>query len=138
MNNNDNNNNNGHGRDNIEILVVEDNMINLLLLKTLLLKKNYNIITATNGQEAIELLANATPDIILMDINMPVMNGYEASIAIRNSEARINSIPIIAVTAELHPDTRNKCIEAGMNGYVPKPIDMEELVETIKKFVKNI
>lgn len=136
MNNNDNNK--GHGRDNIEILIVEDNMINLLLLKTLLLKKKYDIITATNGQEAIDLLTNATPDIILMDINMPVMNGYEASLAIRKSDSRINTIPIIAVTAEMHPDTKNKCLDAGMNDYVPKPIDMDELVEKIKKFVKNI
>lgn len=134
MNNNDNN---IHSRDSIEILIVEDNMINLLLLKTLLLKKGYSIITSTNGKEAVDLLSSATPDIILMDINMPVMNGYEASIAIRNSDSRINSIPIIAVTAEMHPDTRVKCIEAGMNDYVPKPIDMDELIESIKKFVKK-
>ncbi len=121
--------------DSTEVLIVEDNMMNMLLLKSLLSKRGYGILTATNGQEALDLLSSATPDIILMDLNMPIMNGFEASIAIRNSDARINSIPIIAVTAEMHPDTKAKCIEAGMNDYVPKPIEMDELIESMKKLV---
>lgn len=121
--------------DSTEVLIVEDNMMNMLLLKSLLSKRGYRILTATNGQEALDLLSSATPDIILMDLNMPIMNGFEASIAIRNSDARINSIPIIAVTAEMHPDTKAKCIEAGMNDYVPKPIEMDELIESMKNLV---
>lgn len=119
------------------VLIVEDNMINMLLLKTLLLKKGFEIITATNGAEALTVLDSTIPAIILMDINMPVMNGYEASQAIRKSkDIKINSIPIIAVTAEMHADTREKVLNSGMNDYVPKPIDIEELVEAIKKLVK--
>lgn len=122
---------------NLSVLIVEDNMINMLLLKTLLQKKGFEVITATNGAEALTVLENTIPAIILMDINMPVMNGYEASQAIRKSpDININSIPIIAVTAEMHSDTREKVLNSGMNDYVPKPIDIEELVEAIKKLVK--
>jgi CheY-like chemotaxis protein len=131
------NNNNLSNSEAIQILIVEDNMINMLLLKTLLLKKGYEVLTAINGQEALVLLENHNPDVILMDINMPVMNGYEASIAIRHSEDRIKSIPIIAVTAEMHPDTRSKVLQSGMNDYVPKPIDIDELIESIKKFINK-
>jgi CheY-like chemotaxis protein len=71
-----------------------------------------------------------------MDINMPVMNGYESTIAIRNLEAPFNAIPIFAVTAELSPETIVKVKEAGMNEYLPKPVDVNELMTTILKYIK--
>jgi CheY-like chemotaxis protein len=127
--------NNTNSVENSLILIVEDNLMNMLLLKTLLVKRGYEIIEATNGKEALEVLENFTPDIILMDINMPIMDGYEASIAIRNSNEPIRSIPIIAVTAELHPDTRAKVIQSGMNDYIPKPIDIDDLINSINNFI---
>lgn len=129
--------NSNSSTDNNLVLIVEDNMINMLLLKTLIQKQGYEVVTATNGLEAIQTLESSVPCVILMDINMPIMNGYEATVAIRNSnDIRINSIPIIAVTAELHSDTREKVLNSGMNDYVPKPINIEELVEAINKLVK--
>lgn len=122
--------------DKILVLIVEDNMINMLLLKTLLQKRGFEVITAVNGAEALVVLESYKPSVILMDINMPVMNGYKASAAIReSSNLNIKNIPIIAVTAEMHADTREKVLNSGMNGYVPKPIDIEELTEVIKKLL---
>lgn len=117
------------------ILIVEDNLMNMLLLKTLLKKRGYEILEATNGKEALGMLESYLPDIILMDINMPIMDGYEASVIIRNSAEPIKSIPIIAVTAEMHPDTKEKVFQSGMNEYIPKPINIDELVNSIQSFI---
>lgn len=123
-------------RENKLVLIVEDNMINLMLLKTLLQKKGFEIVTAVNGAEALRVLDSYTPSVILMDINMPVMNGYEASEAIRkSSDERIKTIPIIAVTAEMHSDTKENVLNSGMNGYVPKPIDIEMLLKVMQQLV---
>jgi CheY-like chemotaxis protein len=123
-------------RENKLVLIVEDNMINLMLLKTLLQKKGFEIVTAVNGVEALRVLDSYTPSVILMDINMPVMNGYEASEAIRkSSDERIKTIPIIAVTAEMHSDTKENVLNSGMNGYVPKPIDIEMLLKVMQQLV---
>lgn len=120
----------------LKIMIVEDNKINMLLLKTII--KNIFIETTIsevfNGAEAIEQFESINPDIIFMDIQMPEMNGYEATRAIRSLESGKN-IPIIAVTAGAEKDEKIKCIEAGMNDYISKPIAKGIIEKTIIKWM---
>lgn len=113
----------------ITFLIVEDNKVNMLLLKTII-KNLYNnafIYECENGYEAIQKFEQISPTIIFMDIQMPIMNGYETAKAIRNSP-KGRDIPIIAVTAGTEKEERNKCISAGMDDYISKPI-MKGIVE---------
>ena len=120
------------------ILVVEDNAMNQMVIK-MITKKWMNTVVdfANNGQEGIEKLADKHYDIILMDLQMPIMDGYEATIAIRNGEAgeHYRNIPIIAVTADVMETTKVRVTEIGMNKYLSKPVDKEVLFEYIKTLV---
>ncbi|MFA9193452.1 PAS domain S-box protein [Flavobacterium sp. FBOR7N2.3] len=123
---------------NTKILLVEDNKINMLLLKTIIKNSlpKANIFEASNGLEAVNQFESILPDIIFMDIQMPVMNGYEATEAIRKSAAGKN-IPIIAITAGTEKEERNKCIQMEMNDYISKPIVKGIIEETLVKWVTN-
>ncbi|MEM8520851.1 7TM diverse intracellular signaling domain-containing protein [Flavobacterium sp. PL12] len=120
------------------ILVVEDNPINQMVIKMITKKwLNTEVAYANNGEEAIELLKKSHFDIILMDLQMPVMDGYEATIAIRNGEAGVTNtnIPIIAITADVMEGTKQRVSEIGMNDYLSKPVKKEILYESILKLV---
>ncbi|GGD16461.1 hypothetical protein GCM10011343_04200 [Flavobacterium orientale] len=119
------------------VLIVEDNNINALLAKTLIKKiiPNSKIHVASNGIEAIENCQNNTFDIIFMDIQMPVMNGYEATMEIRKIE-NYQSVPIIALTAGTVIGEKEKCLEMGMNDYLSKPIIKGSLEHIISTWVK--
>lgn len=120
------------------ILVVEDNAMNQMVIKMITKKwQNTTVDFANNGQEGIEKLAEKQYDIILMDLQMPIMDGYEATIAIRNGEAgeHYRNIPIIAVTADVMETTKVRVTEIGMNKYLSKPVDKEVLFEYIKSLV---
>ena len=108
------------------ILLVEDTEAVILFLKDYLESKGYKIIVARNGSEGIIFAKNLTPDIILMDIQMPNMDGFEATRKIR-MEKTLKNIPIIALTARAMPGDREKCLQAGMNYYMSKPINLKEL-----------
>lgn len=117
------------------ILLVEDNPVNQKLACTLLGKAGYQVDLAENGREAVEIFT-ATPDkydIILMDIQMPKMDGKEAARIIRS--AGHTAIPIIAMTAESMKGDREKCLEAGMNDYIPKPIKRDIVLAMLRKFL---
>ena len=118
-------------------LIAEDNKVNMLLLKTIIknLYCDALIYECENGYEAIKEFERITPDLIFMDIQMPVINGYEAALAIRNS-TKGKQIPIIAVTAGTEQEERNKCIASGMNDYIPKPIMKGSVEETLLKWLK--
>ena len=121
----------------ISILVAEDNAINQLLIKTILQKEGFEVEIADNGKLAIEALEKADFQIVLMDLMMPEMNGYETTFAIRNLIDPIKSIiPIIAVSADVTKDVKEKCFEAGMNDYVSKPYEAIQLIEKIIEHVK--
>lgn len=118
------------------ILVVEDNMMNQMVLKMITKKwLNTEVDFANNGQEGLEFLKNVKYDVILMDLQMPVMDGYEATIEIRNGNSGINdkNIPIIAVTADVMEATKKRVKEIGMDFYLSKPVSKEVLFETIQK-----
>lgn len=123
---------------NINVLVVEDNNFNKLLIKNILLGWKANVDMADNGEIAVDMLAHKNYDIVLMDIQMPVMDGYQATEAIRNSlPAPKNKIPIVAVTAHATITEREKCEKAGMNDFVSKPLDSEKLFSKMKTLIEN-
>ena len=120
------------------VLVVEDNPINQMVVKMITKKwLNTTVVYANNGQEALEAFETNHFDIVLMDLQMPIMDGYEATVAIRNGEAGAHNcnIPIIAVTADVMETTKNRVKEIGMNDYLSKPIKKETLYKAIKELV---
>jgi signal transduction histidine kinase/CheY-like chemotaxis protein len=117
------------------VLIVEDNELNRFLAVTILKKWNANIHIAENGKEAVTAVKNKDIDIVLMDIQMPVMDGVAASIAIRNE---LNSnVPIIALTANALESEKEKCWQAGMNEYITKPYNPQYLLEKIMFLIEN-
>ncbi|MBU0994705.1 MAG: response regulator [Proteobacteria bacterium] len=122
--------------ENIEVLLVEDNPINQLVATEILEKVNILVDTANSGLGAIESIKEKTYDLVLMDVQMPEMDGLEATRLIRSDRTNIN-LPIIAMTANAMIGDREKCIDAGMNDYVTKPIDTNELFKTMSKWLKR-
>ena len=123
-------------RDSLRILLAEDNKINQLLALRVLQKRGHKVVLANNGEEAVAAFDSQTFDLILMDLHMPEMHGFGATACIREMEkATGKHIPIIAMTARAMKGDREKCLEAGMDGYVSKPIAIEELFRTIYSLV---
>jgi PAS domain S-box-containing protein len=115
----------------IHILLAEDNSINAMLANQVLKRKGFVVTHVVNGMEAVELVQQQNFDLILMDIQMPVMNGINASKAIRNLTGQASRIPIIAMTAHSLNGEMQNCYNAGMNGYVAKPFKPNDLFSTI-------
>ena len=111
------------------ILIAEDMDDNYLLYK-IYLEKHYDLIRATNGEEAVSKYLECNPDIILMDIGMPVVDGYQATDAIRQLSS---DIPIVAVTAFAYDEDRRKVMSRGFNGYLSKPLNKDELLKMLHK-----
>ncbi len=119
----------------LQILLVEDKPMNQKLASVLLGKKGYIVTVADNGRRALELLNSRSFDLILMDVQMPEMDGLEATKKIRMQEKDTGRhLPIIAMTAYAMEGDREKCLEAGMDGYISKPINAEELYQAIQQF----
>lgn len=112
------------------ILVVDDHVFNVQLATEILKASHYQVFSAANGQAAVELVHKMNFDLILMDIQMPVMDGLEATRRIRRMGLKT---PIVAVTASAMPEDRKRCLKAGMNGYVTKPIDVGEIDKLIRE-----
>ncbi|AFM23186.1 PAS domain S-box protein [Desulfomonile tiedjei] len=128
----------GERRRLLKILLVEDNPVNQTLALRLLEKRGCTVSIASNGKEALKSLEAESFDLILMDIEMPEMNGFETTQAIRNAEQSSGEhIPIIAMTAHAMTGDRERCLDAGMDGYVSKPVDSRELFFTIDKFTQD-
>ena len=124
----------------LRILLTEDNRVNQILATRLLERAGHRVVVAANGREAIETLDGQSFDVILMDIQMPEMDGYEATRAIRNRErnkAGGGHIPIVAMTAHAMKGDEERCIEAGMDAYVTKPVRMEALLEAIGNLTRT-
>jgi polar amino acid transport system substrate-binding protein len=117
------------------LILAEDNELNEELAVTLLTERGLEVDVAHNGAEAIELLRNGGYDGILMDCQMPVMDGYEATRRIR-SDPRFDTLPIIAMTANVLPHDINEALAAGMNAHVAKPIRMREMFQTLARWIK--
>ncbi len=121
------------------ILIAEDNAVNMLLLKSILenILPNAKIVDAENGLIAIEKFQLEHPDIIFMDIRMPERNGYEAAGQIRKLDSATH-VPIIALTAGTSKGEREKCLEAGMDDYVSKPVVQDTILRIVKKWLTNL
>lgn len=117
------------------ILVVEDNDDNLALTLDMISVQNHKVSVARNGKEAIEVALSQHPELILMDIRMPVMNGLEAVQRLRKLP-QISQIPIIAITASEGENSRGKCLEAGFSEYITKPINSEDFFGMLTRFLK--
>lgn len=120
----------------IKILIVDDDYRNIFALKSYLEIHDMEVVVANTGIEAIEVMERNPPNIILMDIMMPEMDGYEA-IKILKSKSATKSIPIIAVTAKAMKGDKEKCLEAGANYYLSKPIKLAELISKIKSLINT-
>ncbi len=116
------------------ILVVEDVDTNKIFFDAALRKTNATILWAKDGKEAIEMYKDNKIDLVLMDLQLPIMDGYTATREIKKIDA---SIPIIAQTAHVMSGEREKCIEAGCNDYLAKPIRLQILMETLSKYLNQ-
>ena len=116
------------------VLIVEDNPLYLNLLTDILIHSGYQVVTAQNGEEGIIQAREKRPHLILMDIQMPVLDGFQATRRIR-ADSILEKVPIIALTALAMSGDREKCFEAGMNGYLSKPVNIEELKKAIETLI---
>ena len=118
------------------ILYVEDNLDNRNLIRRVLNSEGYDMVDASDAAEALECLNKGRLDLILMDINMPEMDGYALTTKIRGMP-KFSDIPIVAVTANVMRGDREKSLEAGCDGYIQKPIDIDTLVQQIERFLRR-
>ena len=118
-----------------KILVVEDNKINMYLSCRILKSSGYEVIEARSGEEGVELAIKEKPDLIIMDIQLPGIDGLETTKRIRESEAN-GEIPIIALTSYAMAGDKKKALKAGCTGYIEKPINPETFISEIKKFLE--
>ena len=118
----------------LHILIAEDNLVNQKLAAKLLEKQGHTSMIANNGREAVEAWETVAFDAVLMDMQMPVMDGIEATKEIRAKEQKLGKhVTIIAMTANAMTGDRERCLEAGMDEYIPKPVDVLKLVEVLEK-----
>jgi len=121
----------------VNVLIVEDNEVNQLVLKSFVVKMGYQSQSAMNGLEALKLIKENQFDIILMDCQMPVMDGFDATKQIRRQEKSGSHTPIIAVTANAMEGDRERCLKAGMDDYLKKPVSLDKLKSTMNKQLLN-
>lgn len=119
------------------VLVADDYFVNQEVAQDILELMDLEVEVAENGKEALEKHQTKSFDVILMDIQMPEMDGFEATKAIRTNEGQNKHTPIIALTANALTGDREKCIEAGMDDYIPKPIEADKLEELMKKYLPS-
>ncbi|AWN73195.1 response regulator [Legionella anisa] len=119
----------------IKILIVEDNELNLDMLSRRLQRKGYEIISAVDGEKGVSMAQSENPDLILMDLSLPVLDGYDATRQLK-SDPKTSAIPIIALTAHAMVGDREKAVAAGCDDYEVKPIDLPRLLEKMERLVK--
>ncbi|MEH6523377.1 response regulator [Sulfitobacter sp.] len=119
-----------------KILIVEDNDMNLDMLSRRLIRKGFEIVTARDGQAGVEQATNEMPDLILMDMSLPVLDGWQATRAIKG-DASTSQIPVIALTAHAMDADRKNAMDAGCDAFHTKPIDLPELLDQINKLITN-
>jgi CheY-like chemotaxis protein len=124
--------NNGHGA---TVLVVEDFEDNRFMMRRLLEMSGYQVVEAVNGKQAVEKAVQERPDIILMDLSLPMLDGLSATRQIRAKDG-LGQVPIVAVSAHDSADFHADALAAGCNEYVTKPIDFDQLVELLSRLIK--
>ena len=115
----------------VKILLVEDNEMNRDMLSRRLAKRGFEVVMAVDGAQGVEMAGSARPDVILMDMSLPVMDGWAATRKLK-ADASTRSIPVIGLTAHAMAGDREKCLEAGCDEYDTKPVDFPRLLEKIQ------
>ncbi len=118
-----------------KILYIEDNPDNRLLVCRILMVEGYEVLEAEEGETGIQLAVEEQPDLILMDMNLPEVDGYELTRRVREIP-ELQDVPVIAMTANVMHGDREKTLEAGCDGYIPKPIDVDKLPQQVEEFLK--
>jgi two-component system cell cycle response regulator DivK len=121
----------------ITVLYVEDNAENRLLIRRILMAEGFLVEEAESASQALKKIEQHCPDLILMDINMPEVDGYMLTSRLRENP-KLNRVPIIALTANVMRGDRERTIEAGCDGYIQKPIDVDLLPQQITRFLKEV
>ena len=116
------------------ILYIEDNQENRLLVRRILQAEGYNVLEAGSAQQALEVVLSQPPDLILMDINLPEVDGYTLTSQLKSIPS-LGRIPIVALTANVMKGDRERTLEAGCDGYIQKPIDVDTLPHQINRFL---
>ena len=119
-----------------KILYIEDNEINRDMLSRRLSRRGYEVIMAVDGQAGIDMMRSEAPDIVLMDMGLPVLDGWEATIQAKADDS-INSIPIIALTAHALESDKQKALECGADDFDTKPVDFKRLLEKIESLIAS-
>jgi two-component system, cell cycle response regulator DivK len=119
----------------MKILYIEDTASNRLLVKRVLLVEGYDILEAPSGEAGLDLARREHPDLILMDMNLPDVDGYELTRRIR-AIPELSDVPVVAMTANVMHGDREKTLEAGCVGYIPKPIDVDALPDQVARFLE--
>jgi CheY-like chemotaxis protein len=118
----------------LRILLVEDNPINQMVACGLLQRQGHSVVVAGNGKDALRTLEDQSFDLVLMDVQMPEMDGLEATAAIRaGEEGTGRRLPIIALTAQAFSEDRDRCFEAGMDAYLSKPVQAQQLLQAVSE-----
>lgn len=119
-----------------QVLIAEDNAVNRELLRELLETGGYEVLEACDGQEALQMIEHSQPDIFLLDIGMPVLDGFGVIRKIRENPC-LAAMPILAITAYAMQGDRQKIMKAGFNGYLSKPVDARSLAEELKRLLSK-
>ena len=118
------------------VLCVEDNSVNMLLVSRIVEAEGHELVQAEDGMVAERILQDLTPDIILLDINLPGKSGLELAREFK-ANARLAPVPLIATTAQVLVGDRERCLEAGCDDYLPKPLDIRRLREVLRQYLSN-
>lgn len=122
----------------LRVLIVEDTPASRKLLATVLGKRGYQVDLAENGEEAVQMVHERDYDVVLMDVQMPIMDGLQATALIRRlTEPAKSHLPIVAVTAFAQRGQRELCLAAGMNDFITKPVDLPVLVNVVERFASS-
>lgn len=119
-----------------KILIVEDNEMNRDMLSRRLLRRGYDVVMAVDGQEGLDMMRSESPDLVLMDMGLPVMDGWEATSSAKSSED-VAGIPIIALTAHALEEDRIKAMEAGADDFDTKPVNLSRLLEKMETLLEG-
>ena len=119
-----------------KILIVEDNEKNMKLVRDILRHQGHTTLEAVNGLDGVRLAEREHPDLVLMDIQLPDIDGIEALGRIRK-DVSLDAIPVLAVSASVMPDDQQKIISSGFDAFITKPINLKQFVETVQRFLQN-
>ena len=119
-----------------KILIVEDNEKNMKLVRDILRHQGYETLEAVNGLDGVRLAEQEQPDLVLMDIQLPDIDGIEALGRIRADRA-LDAVPVLAVSASVMPDDQQKIISSGFDAFITKPINLKQFVETVQRFLQS-